>query len=347
MFSSGPTTKYQEWSLAQLEFNKYGRSHVSQVWIGQICSLYEQIKTALNIPSDYKIAFVNGSATGAMDCLFWNILGSRPVNVLANDLFSKRWADEIFQTLKVPGQSINNFDAQINHDYDFVFNMVATTSGTKWFDKNALQSIQGLVFCDATSAVFCENIDWSVLDCTGFSFQKALGGEAGIGCIVLSPKALDKIKNKGDLFPVPRFLKITDNIFLGKLNNTPSLIALEDIALNLNIFMKNGGLESAIKQCAVNKSDIMECVSPILKVTNTNNSANAITCLVHSKWTSETNQEKWDMINKVAKKAEAFEIFDIVGHPADEPCWRFWSGPTIQNCKSYINKFMSIVKDDI
>ncbi|QEK38567.1 PLP-dependent aminotransferase family protein [Candidatus Cytomitobacter primus] len=392
MFCSGPTKKYAEFSSYNL-LEGLGRSHRSDLWENKIQDIYSLIKKSLQIPDNYQIGFINGSATAAIDSLFWNFLGSKPCHVLETGVFSKRWGNEIFNVLKIPGKSIqpinlikqtnsyqNNFDNlnntnygpnvlnnRFNYNYDFVFTMVETTNGSRWFDKNVLNKIQGLKFCDATSAVFCENIDWNLLDYTAFSFQKALGAEAGIGCVVLSPKAIDHMNNHNPKFPTPRFLQINHSIFQGKLNNTPSLISLNDIAINLSIFLNKGGLPNAIKQCKLNQSQIMDILSPTLQCINcnhinTNHNANAILCMEMSQWGNNLinhniysdkiskniiDEEKWRIIHKVAKQSEQFGIFDIAGHPEDTPCWRFWIGPTIDKIQSYINQFIDIIRDAI
>ncbi|QEK37948.1 hypothetical protein FZC35_00945 [Candidatus Cytomitobacter indipagum] len=372
MFCSGPTKKYKEWHQKSKDklLQDLGRSHRSELWIKRISEIYNLIRVALRIPEDYKIGFINGSATSAVDALLLNLLGNRPCNVLKTGVFSNRWSQEIFNKMKMPGKTIEfqkdainqiNQINQINaesdklnqcHDNkylnnyinpnpncDFVFTMIETTNGFKWFDEEVLKKINGLKICDVTSAVFCEEIDWNLIDCGAFSFQKALGGEGGIGCIVVNSKALENLNKK---FTVPRFMEINDNIFDAKLNNTPSLIALNDIEINLNIFMEKGGLSNAIKQCKENQINIMKSLGDLFYKTS---DANGMLCVDFKKQLGEKSQ----LIKILSKKCEDYGIFDICGHPEDDPCFRFWAGPTLEwsEIQPYINKFINIVENDI
>jgi len=46
-------------------------------------------------------------------------------------------------------------------------------------------------------------IDWDKLDATTWSWQKAMGGEAAHGMLVLSPRAVERIEHHRDDHPVP------------------------------------------------------------------------------------------------------------------------------------------------
>ena len=223
-FSSGPCAKRPGWSLNVLQQSSLGRSHRHKDCKNKLKKVIELSKSILNIPDDYLVGIVPGSDTGAIEIAMWNLLGVKPVTMLVWDSFGADWAKDIQLQLKLKNLDILKVDFGklpnlncINFKGDIVFNWNGTTAGVcvpnaDWI-KN---SRDGLTICDATSAAFAMDIDWSKLDVGTFSWQKSLGGEAGHGMIIHSPKAVQRINTHNPNWPIPKLFQLKKVIELSK-----------------------------------------------------------------------------------------------------------------------------------
>ncbi len=172
----------------------------------------------------------------------WTLLGARGVDVLAWESFGEGWVTDIVKQLKIKDARTLKAAygelpdlAEVNFDNDVVFTWNGTTSGVRvpngdWIPADR----KGLTICDATSAAFAQDLDWPKLDVVTFSWQKALGGEAAHGVIILSPRAAERLTTYTPAWPLPKLFrltkggKLTEGIFEGETINTPSMLCVED-----------------------------------------------------------------------------------------------------------------------
>ena len=99
LFSSG-CPKRPQWNLSGLSGAIFGRSHRSKIALDRINNVIQLIRETLEVPNDYHIGIVPASDTGAIEMLLWNLLGDRPVDVLAWESFGNDWVKDIVNQLK-------------------------------------------------------------------------------------------------------------------------------------------------------------------------------------------------------------------------------------------------------
>jgi len=269
-FSSGPCSKRPGWSISNLQTFSLGRSHRSKIGKEKIKEVITLSKNILKLPKDYQVGIVAGSDTGAIEMAMWSLLGHLNVEILSWENFGNDWVKDCVNELKLKDLKIHQADygkipdlTKVNFNNDVVFNWNGTTSGvcvpnSDWIKNDR----KGLVLCDATSSVFAMPMDCSKLDVITWSWQKVLGGEAAHGMIVLSPKAIDRLKNYKPSWPIPKIYRLAENkkiiegIFEGETINTPSLLCVEDCIDALIWIESIGGLDGAIKRSQKNLQEV-------------------------------------------------------------------------------------------
>ena len=149
--------------------------------------------------------------------------------------------------------------SRVDPDRDLVFPWNGTTSGVKMPNADFIAADrEGLAICDATSAAFAMPLPWDRLDVVTFSFQKALGGEAGIGVVALSPRAVARLDTYEPPRAVPKVLRLRDGkgfdraLASGSMINTFSVWTLEDWIDGLEWAKAVGGLDALIARTEAN-----------------------------------------------------------------------------------------------
>ncbi len=351
-FSSGPCAKRPGWSLAALERAIVGRSHRATAPKAQLADAIEKHRALLGIPADYRIGIVPASDTGAVEMALWSLLGPRGVDALAWESFGKDWVKDIKNELKitdlrvfdVPFGEIPDF-SQVDCNRDVVFVWNGTTSGARvpdgadWIRADR----EGLMICDATSAVFAYDLPWERLDVVTWSWQKVLGGEAAHGMIVLSPRAVARLESHVPAWPMPKLFrmtkggKISEGIFKGETINTPSMIAVADCLDALAWVERIGGLKETIRRSGANFHAVESWVArtPWAEFLVTEPAARSHTsvCLkiVDPWFCALADDAKAAFIKAMLKPLDKEGVaYDIAGYRDAPPGLRIWCGATVE-----------------
>ena len=273
-FSSGPCAKRPGWSLQALHGAFLGRSHRSKPGKAKLKRAIDLTREVLQVPGDYRIGIVPASDTGAVEMALWSLLGPCPVTMLTWESFGEGWVNDTVKELKLKSVTVLRAAygelpdlARVDAASDIVFTWNGTTSGVRVPNADWIAVDRaGLTICDATSAAFAQPLDWPKLDVVTFSWQKALGGEAAHGMLILSPRAVARLESYTPPWPLPKIFrmakagKLNEGIFEGETINTPSMLCLEDYLDTLEWAKTVGGLPGLRARADANARVIAEWV---------------------------------------------------------------------------------------
>ena len=351
-FSSGPCAKRPGWSLGNLKNAALGRSHRAKIGKTKLKNAIELTREVLKVPANYRIGIVPASDTGAVEMALWSLLGPRPVDMVAWESFGSEWVTDVIKqlklpdarTLKAPYGAIVDLNS-INFDHDVVFTWNGTTSGVRVPNADFIPADRaGLTICDATSAAFAQDLDYSKLDVVTFSWQKALGGEAAHGMLILGPRAVERLESYTPAWPLPKIFRLTkggkliEGIFEGETINTPSMLCVEDYLDALEWAKSLGGLNGLIKRADENLATIAAWVAKtpwvdFLAVDPATRS-NTSVCLkvVDPAITALPAEAQANFAKALAGALEKEKIaFDIGAYRDAPPGLRIWCGATIES----------------
>jgi phosphoserine aminotransferase len=344
-FSSGPCAKIPTFTLDMLSDAPLGRSHRAAGGKAKLKAAIENTRAILGVPADYKIGIVPASDTGAVEMAMWNLLGARPVEMLAWESFGAGWVTDAVKQLKLNavvktadyGQIVDL--ASVDTDKDVVFTWNGTTSGVRVPNGDWIKADRaGLTICDATSAAFAQDLPWDKLDVTTFSWQKVLGGEAAHGMLILSPRAVERLESYTPAWPLPKIFRLTkggkliDGIFVGETINTPSMLAVEDYLVALDWASSIGGLTGLQARANANLAAVEEFVTQndwlAFLAADPEIRSNTSVCLTFE---DARIKDGAAFAKAVAKRLETAGVAYDIGAYRDAPAGlRIWCGGTVE-----------------
>jgi len=348
-FSSGPCAKRPGWTPENLQNAVLGRSHRSKLGKARLKEAIDRTREVLEVPDEFLIGIVPGSDTGAVEMAMWSMLGQRPVQLLAFESFGKDWVTDVTKQLKIEAEVL---DApygklpdlgKVRKDADLVFTWNGTTSGVRVPNADFIAADrEGIVICDATSAAFAQDLDWTKLDVVTFSWQKALGGEAAHGVLILSPRAVARLESYTPAWPMPKLFrmtkggKVTLDLFEGATINTPSMLAVEDAVDALKWAASIGGLAEMRRRADANLGVLEAWVQKTAWVAflaeDPSIRSNTSVCLkvIDPAVTSLSEDAQADFAKKLAGLLEKEGVaLDVGGYRDAPPGLRIWCGATV------------------
>ena len=348
-FSSGPCKKHPHFDNSLIQRALTSRTHRSVEAVNKLKMAFNLTKKVLQLPDDYHICMMAGSDTGAMETAIWNLLGYKDIDCWVWGPYSNLWYTDIVDELKLNKRvNVNKVECQYglapdkihlihnpNNDLVFVWNETPTGVYIPSFDM-IHKDRNGLVIVDATSSIFGLPIEWDNIDVLTYSWQKMIGGEAGNGMLILSPRAMKRLNDYIPQHPIPSLYQLRKNgktnysIFEGVTNNTYSLLSLEDYIMSLEWISDMGGVEKLQNKVKNNFQTVdnwiqdKQWINYFLPDKYKEYRSPINTCL---KLKDSSNYKK--IIDLLKKENVAY---DISGHKSmPHGVIRIWIGPTIDN----------------
>lgn len=350
-FSSGPCAKRPGWSLSVLEDAFVGRSHRAKPGKAKLQEVIERSKTMLGLPEDWRLGIVPASDTGAVEMALWSLLGARGVDLLAWESFGSGWVTDVIKQLKL--EDVRKLEAEygqlpdlssVDGERDIVFTWNGTTSGVCVPDAGWIPADRkGLAICDATSAAFAMELDYSKLDVVTWSWQKVLGGEAAHGMLALSPRAVERLESHTPAWPLPKVFRMTkggklnEGIFRGETINTPSMLCVEDALDALKWAESIGGLTALIARSRDNLQVVADWVAQsdwadFLAEEPGSRSSTSICLKIVDSWFTALPEDRQGTVAKAvaAKLEEEGVAYDVSAYRDAPAGLRIWGGATVE-----------------
>jgi phosphoserine aminotransferase len=350
-FSSGPCAKRPGWTPQNLKDAALGRSHRAKIGKAKLKLAIELTREVLEVPAGYKIGIVPASDTGAVEMALWSLLGARAVTTIAWESFGEGWVGDIVKQLKL--KDVTKLHAgygeipdlgKADPASDIVFTWNGTTSGVRVPNADWISAKrEGLTICDATSAAFAQPLDWAKLDAVTFSWQKALGGEAAHGMLVLSPRAVARLESYTPPWPLPKIFRMTKGgklnqaIFEGETINTPSMLCVEDYLDTLQWGKSVGGLKGLMARADANARVLADWkaktpwIDFLAKDPAVRSNTSVCMKVVDPAITSLTLDAQSDFAKKLVALVEKEGAgYDFAHYRDAPPGLRIWCGATVE-----------------
>jgi phosphoserine aminotransferase len=183
-------------------------NHRSSVFMTLYQETEQLMREKLHMPDDYKLLFTS-SATENWEIISQSIVEKASFHIYSGS-FGKKWfeyAKHIIPAtvgLKIEAnQEINVAGLEIGEDADLIAVTQNETANASQVPMAVLKELaekypEKMIAVDTTSSMGGIELDFSLADIWYASVQKCFGLPAGLGVLILSPKAIEKTQRRGE-----------------------------------------------------------------------------------------------------------------------------------------------------
>jgi phosphoserine aminotransferase len=245
-----PQNVFKEAAAAVLDFNGLSIlevSHRHKDFVAVMDEAMDLVKKALNVPSGYSVAYLQGGATLGFTIAALNMMRDKKK---AGYINTGTWASGAIKEAKKVGVDVNVFassedkkfsyipkDYSIPTDADYIhFTSNNTIYGTQF---HSFPKIDLPLICDMSSDIFSKEINVADFDLIYAGAQKNLG-PAGATLYIVKDDVLGKSTSPF----MPTYLDLKQHVEKESMLNTPPVFSVYVAMLNLRDLLANGGVKA-------------------------------------------------------------------------------------------------------
>ncbi|OOG69405.1 aminotransferase class V-fold PLP-dependent enzyme [Algoriphagus sp. A40] len=210
-FAPGPSKVYD--ALPQYMQDAYTQgilsaNHRSGVFMHLYQETEQLMREKLHMPDDYKLLFTS-SATENWEIITQSIVEKASFHLYSGS-FGKKWVEYAKYIIPATGslkleanQAVDVAGLEIGEDFDLIAITQNETANATQVPMSVIEAIgekfpEKMIAVDTTSSMGGIELDFSLADIWYASVQKCFGLPAGLGILILSPKAIEKSQRKGE-----------------------------------------------------------------------------------------------------------------------------------------------------
>lgn len=210
-FAPGPSKVYDALPQYMQEAYQEGILSANHRSAG-FMNLYQEVEQLMHekmhVPADFKLLFTS-SATESWEIISQSIVEQGSFHMYSGS-FGKKWFDYAKHIipatygLKIDASEVIDVPSlTIGHEFDLIAVTQNETSNATQVRKEYLSALaakfpEKLIAVDTTSSMGGIALPWEYGDIWYASVQKCFGLPAGLGILILSPRAIAKVKEKGE-----------------------------------------------------------------------------------------------------------------------------------------------------
>ncbi len=238
-FAPGPSKVYDrlpEYFNDAFQQGILSANHRSAVFMDMYRETERLFKEKLSVPGDYRLLFTS-SATESWEILTQSLVQHSSFHIYSGS-FGKKWfgfAKHInpqtqgFVLDKNMEIALDKLD--IPNEADLIAITQNETSNATQVKNSVLQALGAtypdkMLAVDTTSSMGGTYLDFSLADIWYASVQKCFGLPAGLGVLVLSPKAIEKVAAKGEQGRYNSLSFMLENAAIFQTHYTPNVLGI-------------------------------------------------------------------------------------------------------------------------